>query len=138
MAKILIIDDDPDFVTSIKDILEGESYAVEVACNFEEAMDKISKAKPDLIILDIMLERLCDGFTICYRVKQDPELKRIPVFALSAITEKTGLKLSNKVKQEYFRPDEYAEKPISSGALLQCIGKLLKRREVEGKNGCWR
>lgn len=127
-ANILIIDDDPDFVTSTKNILESKHYRVEVAYNLKEAMDKLSKEKPDLILLDIMLEKLSDGFTICYRIKHDPELKHIPVFALSGITEKTGLKLFAKTEEKYFKPDQYAEKPITAAALLQCIGKLLKNR----------
>ncbi|KPJ49252.1 hypothetical protein AMJ40_05950 [candidate division TA06 bacterium DG_26] len=128
-AKVLIIDDDLDFVQWAREILERRSFAVDGAHNLEQAMDKLSREKPDLIVLDIMLEKLSDGLTICYRLKQDPELRDIPVFAISAISEKTGLRLGVKEGNRYFQPDAYAEKPISAAHLLHGIEKLLKKME---------
>ena len=82
-AKILIIDDDPDYVEAIKAILESKSYKVAAAYNRNDGMKKIDSEKPDLIILDIMMEKMDDGFTICYKLKHDPELKKIPVLSVS-------------------------------------------------------
>jgi len=127
-AKILIVDDDPDFVDATRNILESKSYEVEAAYNSKEAMEKIEKGKPDLILLDIMLEKLTDGFTICYKLKHHPELRHIPVFAISAITEKTGLELSIKTEGEYFEADDYMEKPVKPNDLLERIERLLKSK----------
>ncbi|MFC1501943.1 response regulator [bacterium] len=126
-AKILIVDDDPDFVDAIRVILERKDYQVEVAYNQDEAMDKIKKNKPDLILLDIMMDRLDDGFTICYKLKHDATLKNIPVFAISSITEKTGFKFNPKTDGEYFEADDYAQKPIETEDLLKRVQVLLNK-----------
>ena len=126
-AKILIVDDDPDFVDATRIILEKKDYKVEVAYYRNEAMDKINKIKPDLILLDIMMDRLDDGFTICYKLKHDSNLKNIPVFSISSITEKTGFKFSPKTDGEYFEADDYAEKPIEADDLLKRIEALLQK-----------
>jgi len=125
-ATILIIDDDLGYVKSIQTILESKEYTVDTALNRESAMQKIEKMKPDLILLDIMMDRLDDGFTICYKLKHDPELRKIPILTISAITEKTGFKFSPATDGEYFEADDYIEKPVKSSDLLERIEKLLK------------
>jgi len=127
IAKILIIDDDPDYVEATKAILENKSYKVVVAYNRNDGMKKIDSEKPDLIILDIMMEKLDDGFTICYKLKHDPELKKIPVLSVSAVTEKTGLKFSPETDGEYFEADDYVEKPVRADDLLERVERLLKK-----------
>ncbi len=127
MAKILIIDDDPDFVEATKAILESKSYEVVAAYDKNEGMEKISSEKPDLILLDIMMKKIDDGFTLCYKLKHDPELKKIPVLAISAITEETGLKFSSETDGEYFEADDYVEKPVKADDLLERVAKLLKK-----------
>ena len=125
--KILIVDDDPDYTSAIKTILTNKGYHVEIANNKNVALEKINKVKPDLILLDIMMERLDDGFTICYKLKHDPELKNIPILAISSITEKTGFKFSPKTDGEYFEADDYVEKPIKPDDLINRVTKLLNR-----------
>jgi len=127
IAKILIIDDDPNFVEATKAILENKSYEVVAAYNKNEGMEKINSERPDLILLDIMMEKLDDGFNICYKLKHDPELKKIPVLAISAITEKTGLKFSSETNGEYFEADDYVEKPVKADDLLERVENLLKK-----------
>ena len=127
MAKIIIIDDDPDFVEAAKAILESKSYTGVAAYDKNEGMEKINSEKPDLILLDIMMKKLDDGFTLCYKLKHDPELKEIPVLAISAITKETGLKFSSETDGEYFEADDYIEKPIKADDLLERIEKLLKK-----------
>lgn len=127
IAKILIIDDDPNFVEATKAILENKSYEVVAAYNKNEGMEKINSERPDLILLDIMMEKLDDGFNICYKLKHDPELKKIQVLAISAITEKTGLKFSSETNGEYFEADDYVEKPVKADDLLERVENLLKK-----------
>lgn len=124
--KVLVIDDDPSFVTAMTPILESKGYKVEAAYDSEEAMEKIERLKPDLILLDIMMERLTAGFDLCYKLKHDPEMKKIPVLAVSAITEKTGFKFSPATDGEYFEADDYVEKPVKPADLLERVEKLLK------------
>ena len=124
--KILVVDDDPNFITATRPVLESKGYDVEAAYNMAEAMEQIEKVNPDLIILDIMMEKLTDGFDICYKLKHDPEMKKIPVLAVSAITEKTGFKFSPATDGEYFEANDYMEKPVRPIDLLERAEKLLK------------
>jgi len=126
-AKILIIDDDPAFVEATTAILKSGSYKVEAAYDKEEAMEKIKKEEPDLILLDVMMQRLDDGFTICYKLKHDPKLKKIPVLMITGVTEKTGFKFSPESDGEYLEADDFVDKPIKAANLLERVKKLLSR-----------
>jgi len=125
-TKILIVDDDLHFVKSIRSVLESREYIVDAAHNRESAMEKIKNIRPDLILLDIMMDRLDDGFTICYKLKHDPQLRKIPILTISAVTEKTGFKFSPETDGQYFEADDYIEKPVKPSDLLKRIEKLLK------------
>ena len=124
--NILVVDDDPNFVVVMKPVLESKGYKVNAAYNRQEAMEKLESFKPDLILLDIMMEKLTDGFDICYKLKHDPEMKNIPVLAVSAITEKTGFKFSPATDGEYFEADDYVTKLIKPSELLERVEKLLE------------
>ena len=124
--KVLVIDDDPSFVTTMTPILESRGYQVEAACNKEEGMEKIGKFKPDLILLDIMMERLTDGFDLCYKLKHDPEMSKIPVLAVSAINKEVGFRFSPREDGEYFQADDFMEKPVKPENLLERVEKLLE------------
>ena len=124
-AKVLIVDDDPDFVEATRTILKTKGYGVAAAFNKTEALLMIETIKPDLVLLDIMMERCSDGFTICYKLKHDPALRQIPILAISAITERTGFKFSPKTDGEYFQADDYVEKPVKPADLLERVEKLL-------------
>jgi len=126
VPNILVVDDDPNFVAAMTPVLESKGYKVEAACNSKEAMEKIERLKPDLILLDIMMERLTSGFDLCYKLKHDPEIKNIPVLAVSAVSEKTGFKFSPATDGEYFEADDYVEKPVKPTDLLERVEKLLK------------
>lgn len=124
--EILVIDDDPNFVIAIRPVLESKGYKVAAACNREEAMTVLKKRTPDLILLDIMMEKMTDGFDICYKLKHDPQTKKIPVLAVSSITEETGFKFSPATDGEYFEADDFMEKPVTPKVLLERIEKLLR------------
>ena len=126
-AKILIVDDDKEFVRATRTILESQNYSIDVAYNREDALDKLKKNRPDLLILDIMMDEIDDGFTICQMLKNDPELKNIPIFSLSAITEQTGIRYSPKYDKGFFDADDYAEKPIEAEELLERVNNLLTK-----------
>ena len=124
--NVLVIDDDASFVTAITPVLQSKGYKVEAAHNKKEAMEKIDGLKPDLILLDIMMEKLTDGFDICYKLKHDPEMKKIPVLAVSAVTKETGFRFSPATDGEYFEADDFVEKPVKPADLLERIEKLLR------------
>ena len=69
--KVLVIDDDPSFITAMTPVLENRGYRIEAAYSKSEAAQKIEIFKPDLIVLDIMMERLTDGFDLCRQLKRE-------------------------------------------------------------------
>ena len=123
--RVLVVDDDHDFVTVIKSILSGQPYIVDVAYNKEEAMDKIEAEKPDLLLLDIMMENVDDGFTICRQLKSDPDYWHIPIISMSAIAKETGI--SPEIG-EHFKVDDFIDKPVKAKELLQKIETFLKKK----------
>jgi len=129
-AKILIIDDDPDFRDAITPILQSALYGVITASNPKEGREKILKEKPDLILLDIMMDSLFDGFSLCNAVKTSPdfnEVKDTPIIFVSAVKELTGSRFKIDAEAQGMQgPDDYLDKPVKPDVLLEHIARLLK------------
>ena len=85
--KILLIDDDIDFLEATKTVLESEPYDVIVAHEGEEGLQKAREENPDLILLDVIMP-VKDGFTAAEQLKKDPQLRKIPVLMLTAFSSK--------------------------------------------------
>ena len=125
-ARILLVDDDVDFVESTKTILESKPYDVIVAGNGDEGLQKARKEKPDLIILDVIMP-VKDGFTAAEQLKKDPQLSRIPTIMLTAFAEKskeTSIPVSRGFTLE---TEDYIEKPVAPEELLARVEKQLKK-----------
>lgn len=125
-GKILIVDDDKDYSESLMLMLESYGYKVEQAYNIREGKASILNEKPQLLILDVMMERMTDGFDLCRELKANPELKSIPILMLTAITDKTGIKYSLEEDSEYLPADDYISKPISFSDLISKAERLIK------------
>jgi CheY-like chemotaxis protein len=127
-GKLLIIDDDPDFREELKLYLGSKGYGVITAENAQEGLKKIKAERPDLIVLDVMMERLDDGFRMCYDLKHDSEYRHIPIVIVTSVTQATGLKFNPETDGEYLEADAYYQKPVSMEELLSTIQRLLKNR----------
>lgn len=129
--KILVIDDDPDFVAAVTPVLKSALYEVATASNPSEAKEKIFSEKPDLILLDIMMDSLFDGFSLCHAIKTSREFrefKDIPIIFVSAVKEVAGTRFQFKGEEQgMVGPDDYIDKPIDPADLLARIEKLLKK-----------
>jgi len=125
-AKILLVDDDADFVESTKIVLESKPYEVIVAVNGDEGLRKAREGKPDLILLDIIMP-VEDGFMAAEQLKKDPELAKIPVLMLTSYASK-GAGTSIPRGQGYgLEAEDYIDKPVSPKDLLAIVGKHLKK-----------
>ena len=82
MNHILIVEDEEFLVRTLQDNLNSEGFKTDAAMDGEEAVSKLEKIKPDLILLDLLLPKK-DGFYVLSHVKQNPDLKNIPVIVLS-------------------------------------------------------
>ena len=129
MSKILIIDDDPDIVESMRVVLESKGYKIDAAENGKKGLEKIRVDKPDLIILDVMMESLDRGFEVARELKKDKNYKDIPILMLTAIKERVGLDFRSEAGDEVWLPvDDYVEKPLRSEELLLKVKALLGKK----------
>jgi len=128
-SKILVIDDDPDFRDAVTSILQSAMYDVVTASDPTEGKDRILKEKPDLILLDIMMDSLFDGFSLCHNIKTGKEFKEVkdtPVIFVSAVKEIAGSRFQFKGEdQGMVGPDDYIDKPVKPDDLIASIEKLL-------------
>ena len=123
--RILIVDDDFDFAAAIARILTTANYDVEKAGSLQEGLKAIQEREPDLILLDVMMERYDDGFNMCYDLKHDERYKHIPVIMITAVTEVTGLKFNPDTDGEYLQAEGYLRKPIKAELLLERVASLV-------------
>ncbi len=125
-AKILIVDDDPDYVNVLKTILESEQYTVVTAGDRTEGMEKIRAEKPDLTILDVMMSTWQDGFEMSRELKKDAEFKNMPVLMLTAVEKRSGIGFKSTAGDPTWLPvDAFLDKPVEPQVLLAEIKKLL-------------
>jgi len=125
-AKILLVDDDIDFVESTKIILESKPYEVIVAHEGDEALRKAKEENPDLVLLDIIMP-VKDGFSAAEQFKKDPQLSKIPVIMLTSYSSRRG-ETSIPVSRGFeLEAEDYVEKPVSPEELLSRVEQYLKK-----------
>ena len=129
--KILIIDDDDDLVLAMRLPLEAAGYKVSRAASGEEGLKKVKEVKPDLIILDVMMDSTTAGFQVSLTLRSpDPKSEyaaysKIPILMLTAIHQTTPMRFGPD--QEYLPVDAFLEKPIEPAKLLEQVRKYLKK-----------
>ena len=128
MAKILVVDDDQDVVESLKTVLSSANHVVTTASSGEEGLRKASAEKPELIILDVMMESIDKGFEISRRLKKSPETKKIPILMITAIQEMADMTLHASGPSDYLPVEAFFEKPIKPEELLSQVESLLSRK----------
>jgi len=130
-AKILVIDDDPDYLKVVSLILKSGPYEVVTAQNPQEGKGKLLAEKPDLILLDIMMDSLFDGYSLCNDIKTSKEyeeFKETPIIFISAVKDKAGSRYTFNIEEQgLMGPDDYIDKPVQPADLFTRIEKLLNR-----------
>ena len=123
--RILIVDDDPGLQAAMELILSSHGYTVITASSAEEAFKKIEQTLPDLILMDVMMESMDEGFQATYRLKADPALQKVPILIITAVSKETGFSF-DPAKDEGFMPVEgYLEKPVDPEVLLSRVRNLI-------------
>lgn len=118
--KILIVDDEPDIVETLKFLIESEGFESIIAMDGEEALRKAKDENPDVIILDVMLPKI-NGYKVCRLLKFDNNYKHIPILMVTARSQQ-----EDKVIGEETGADEYITKPFDINELLHKIHLYLK------------
>jgi len=129
-TKIMMIDDDPDFVAGIKSILEKADYSVNVAYNPKDGFQALQAEHYDLLLLDIMMGRGAEGVALARKIRKDPKLKEMPVLIITGIREQIAFLFPGQsVHPHFVETDELVEKPVEPKFLLEKVSALLRLAE---------
>ena len=124
MALIAVIDDDPDIVDASSLVLKSKGYDVVTATNPEDGYKIIMQKKPDLIILDVMMDEPDDGFFMAQKLRK--EKIKTPILMYTSVSKAIGMDFG---KSEMVPVDDFVEKPISPEELIAKVTNLLQRVE---------
>jgi CheY-like chemotaxis protein len=122
-ARILVVDDDPDFVEIMRTILESTDYEVVTAANGVQALTQVKAEHPDLMILDIMMSSVLDGLDVSEKLAQDPDARFMPVIMVSSIAETPYAHVFPMDEQPHM--DAWLSKPVDPKVLLNKVAELL-------------
>ncbi|MFA5872448.1 MAG: response regulator [Anaerolineales bacterium] len=128
--KLIIIDDDPDYVAGIKSVLETANYSVDVAYNPKDGFKALQTNRYDLLLLDIMMGRGAEGVALARKIRKDPKLRELPVLIITGIREQIAFLFPGQsVHPHFVENDELLEKPVEPKLLLEKVSSLLKLAE---------
>jgi DNA-binding response OmpR family regulator len=123
VSKILIVDDDPDIVEAGRLVLEKEGYEVDSGSNYADGMNKVEAFKPDLLILDVMMEEPDDGLRFAREMRRKGH--SIPILMLTSVNAAMGLSIGKD--DEVVPVDEFQEKPVDPANLVDKVKRLLQK-----------
>lgn len=123
--KILIIDDDPDFVDSVRAVLEARDYIVESAPDGTEGLKKAREIIPNLIILDVMMTKNTEGFEVSREFQKEDALKSIPIIIITGIREQMNLAFGFEPDGTWLPVKAVLEKTIKPDQLLAKVAEFI-------------
>ena len=126
MARILVVDDDPDMTEACQLVLEQAGYEVTTAHSTQDGMAAVAGFQPDLVILDVMMAEPDDGIAMAQELRRTNFTK--PILMLSSISKVTGMEYG--ADNAMVPVDEFVEKPISPADLVEKVGGLLGKKEA--------
>ena len=120
--KVLVADDDPVFVLAVTSVLETR-YEVRAASNGTEALKLIEQERPDLIVLDVMMDYMSEGFDIARKLRSDPKTQEIPIILLTGVDQRFDYRLEQD--ESWVPCSRFLEKPIEPEQLLAEVSALI-------------
>ena len=127
MAKIMVIDDDPDFTDAVSVVLEKEGYEVVTLDETDGAIERIQEEKPDGLLLDVMFpEDASAGFNLARKIRETEAIARLPIVLLTAVNTRFPLGFGPDDIDETWMPvQEFVEKPVDFNYLLEKLKNVL-------------
>jgi DNA-binding response OmpR family regulator len=125
--KVLIIDKDVDFIDQNKAALEESGFEVTSASDSREGIEKVSFEMPDVILLELMLEKHDAGFNLVKALKADPRYKGIPVIMVTSAAGETGCDFCQDLDGYWMKTDDFVNKPVTPEDLIKRINILLEK-----------
>jgi CheY-like chemotaxis protein len=125
--KILVVDDDADLRDSLKVLFENAGYVMVSASNRTDGMERICAERPDLIVLDVVMETWQDGFEMSRELKNSPQFRDTPILMLTCIAGLTGIDVKSSAGDPVWLPvDGFLDKPTPPETLLAEVRRLLQ------------
>ncbi len=129
--KLLMIDDDPDFVAGIKAVLDNAGFEVEVAYNPKDGLHALQTKQYDLLLLDIMMGRGAEGIMIARKLRKDAKLREMPVLIITGMREQIAFLFPGEpIHPRFVEVDELVEKPLEPKLLLEKVNSLIQTAEA--------
>jgi CheY-like chemotaxis protein len=128
--KILFVDDDRDFLAAQTAFFGGRGYEVVTVDRVEGALEKISQERPDVIVLDLMMEHYDSGFVLGRKIRQDPAMISVPIIMLSGVASATGHKFAADAAslKDWIKLDAFLDKPVTGRQLIKAVEEKLAAR----------
>jgi two-component system alkaline phosphatase synthesis response regulator PhoP len=123
MKKLLLVDDDVEFCEATKLLLESKGYQVDLAHDGKNGLEKTRAEKPNLVILDVMMPEI-NGYDVCVILKEDPELKDIPIILLTAVDQAVFRTTYTRHMGLMTEADDYIAKPVEPEELAKRVEAL--------------
>lgn len=119
---VLLVDDDKVFVAAVSAVL-GSRYEIRTASNGTEALERIAEQRPDLVILDVMMDYMSEGFDVARKLRTDPETKSIPLIMLTGVDRMFDYRMEQD--ESWVPCDRFLEKPVEPETLLAEVEALI-------------
>ncbi len=134
MPRILVIDDDRDFLLAVRMVLEANGMEMEEATTPAEGIDKVLSLKPDLVILDVMMPTDYEGFQAAREIREKHGLVDLPILMLSNIHSAKQVPYRFAPDEDYLPVDVFLDKPIEPEHLINTVQEMLGERREEPKH----
>ena len=134
MSKILVIDDDPDFLYTVQLVLEGAGFEVEMAASPEEGLGKVQSTEPDLVVLDVLMPAGYEGFEVARALREQHGLTELPIVILTSLHQKQDVPYRFAPDETYLPVDVFLDKSADLEQVADTVQELLGERREEPKH----
>jgi CheY-like chemotaxis protein len=124
--RVLLIDDDPDFIQANSIILDASGFEVLTASSGAEGLKMVEEQNPDIVILDVMMENTDEGFAVARKIRLKLH-SEVPIIMLTSVAQVTGYTFTPEEHPDFFPVDQFLEKPVPPAILVQKIKDMLAK-----------
>jgi CheY-like chemotaxis protein len=125
-VRVLLVDDDPDFVEANSIVLEASGFEVLSASSGAEGLRRVGEEEPDLVVLDVMMENTDEGFAVARAIRRTLK-SDVPIIMLTSVGKVTGYDFKPEEHPDFFPVDAWLEKPVPPTVLVSKIRELLRK-----------
>jgi two-component system, OmpR family, alkaline phosphatase synthesis response regulator PhoP len=125
--KVLMIDDDPEFVEAISNLLDAKGYDVHTASNGKDGVEKAKAENPDIILLDVMMTTKNEGFNVARELHEDQNLQNTPIIIMTGIRREMNLPFGFEPDETWLPVKRVLEKPVKPEVLLSAISENIRK-----------